>query len=64
MAFCRDADPGDLQSLQSMHFDMFPVDYEDSFFERVAYHQDGLENLTAVSRCADLFDDQICNLSD
>jgi len=31
---------------------MFPVDYEESFFQRVATGQDGLQNLMAVNRWA------------
>lgn len=51
-SLCRALQPGDFESLRSAHFDMFPVDYEDAFFERVVRRQDGLESLAAVSRSA------------
>ena len=50
MPLSRRAAPSDLQSLQSSHYEMFPVDYEESFFQRVATGQDGLQNLVAVNR--------------
>jgi len=46
----RRAAPSDFESLQSAHYEMFPVDYEESFFQRVATGQDGLQNLMAVNR--------------
>ena len=48
LSACRALQPGDYESLREAHIDMFPVDYEDAFFQRVVNGQDGLESLAAV----------------
>ena len=48
LSACRALRPGDYESLREAHIDMFPVDYEDAFFQRVVNGQDGLESLAAV----------------
>ena len=47
---CRDLCPEDYNSLRSAHVELFPVDYEEAFFERIVHQKDGLESLAAFSR--------------
>eukprot|EP00884_Botryococcus_braunii_P010466 jgi/Botrbrau1/19420/Bobra.0338s0047.1 len=42
--------PSDLSSLQRAHRRMFPIDYEDAFYQRAVLSQDGIVSWVAVAR--------------
>lgn len=47
---CRPAEANDFASFRSAHIQMFPVDYEDTFYDKAVKGQDHLQSLVAVER--------------
>ena len=52
IASCRPLAPPDFASLKAAHNEMFPIDYEDSFFESAVHSSEGIFSWAATARCA------------
>ena len=49
---CRPLAPGDLAQMQALHSAMFPLDYEDTFYQTAVRGLDNIFTWAAFTRCA------------
>ena len=70
--WCRPLAPGDLPQMQALHSALFPLDYEDTFYQTAVRGLDNIFTWAAFTQCArtaatqdpQLYEDTSCVMAD